>query len=88
MVAVGVVSGFYFSFPQAFNVPASWVDPGDKYADRILFGLAQLHFGRFGWYTEALWAVLGLVPACLAFTGVFVCCHRMIYHRSSNPNIR
>ena len=82
------VSGIYFSFPQAFNVPASWVDPADKYADRILFGLSQLHFGRFGWYTEALWAVLGLVPAFLAFTGVFVCCHRMIYHRSSNPNIR
>jgi uncharacterized iron-regulated membrane protein len=82
------ISGIYFSFPQAFNVPASWVDPGDKYADWILSGLAQLHFGRFGWYTEALWAVLGLVPAFLAFTGVFVCCHRMIYHRSSNPNIR
>ena len=81
------ISGIYFSFPQAFNIPGSWVDPADKYVDRILSGLAQLHFGRFGWYTEALWAVLGLVPAFLAFTGVFVCCHRMIYHRSSNPNI-
>jgi uncharacterized iron-regulated membrane protein len=81
------ISGIYFSFPQAFNIAASWVDPADKYADRILFGLAQLHFGRFGWYTKAPWAVLGLVPAFLAFTGVFVCCHRMIYHRSSNPNI-
>lgn len=80
------ISGIYFSVPQAFNVPASWVDPGDKYADRILFGLAQLHFGRFGWYTQALWAVLGLIPAFLALTGVFVCCHRMIYRRSSNPN--
>jgi uncharacterized iron-regulated membrane protein len=81
------VSGIYFSFPEEFNIPASWVDPADKYTDRILFALSQLHFGRFGWYTKTLWAVLGLVPAFLAFTGVFVCCHRMIYHRSSNPNI-
>ena len=80
------ISGLYFSFPQAFYAPASLVDPGDKYTDGILFVLSQLHFGRFGWYTKALWAVLGLVPALLAFTGVFVCCHRMIYHRSSNPN--
>lgn len=36
--------------------------------------------------TEMLWAGLGLVPAVLAFTGVFLCCHRMIYDRSSNPN--
>ena len=82
------ISGIYFSFPEVFNVPASWVDPADNHADRILFGLSQLHFGRFGWNTEALWAVLGLAPAFLAFTGVFVCCHRMIYHRSSNPNIQ
>jgi hypothetical protein len=76
----------YFSFPQAFYAPSSLVDPADKYTDAILFGLSQLHFGRFGWYTKALWAVLGLVPAFLAFTGVFVCCHRMIYHRSFSPN--
>ena len=61
--------------------------PADKYAGRILSGLSELHFGGFGWYTEVLWAILGLVPAFLAFTGLFVCCHRMIYHRSSNPNI-
>ena len=82
------ISGLYFSFPRAFYVPASFVDPGDKYTDPILFAFSQLHFGRFGWYTEALWAMVGLVPALLAFTGVFVCCHRMIYHRSSNPNSR
>ena len=72
------ISGLYFSFPQAFYAPASLVDPADKYTDTILFGLSQLHFGRFGWYIEALWAILGLVPAILAFTGAFVCCRRMI----------
>jgi len=72
------ISGFYFSFPQAFYAPASLVDPADKYTDAILFRLAQLHFGRFGWSIEAFWAILGLVPAVLAFTGAFVCCRRMI----------
>jgi hypothetical protein len=57
------VSGVYFSFPQAFNVPASLIDHSDNYADRFLSVLARLHFGRFSWYTEALWAVLGLVPS-------------------------
>ena len=75
------ISGIYFSFPQAFYAPASLVDPADKYTDAILFGLSQLHFGRFTWYIEAFWAVLGLVPALLAFTGAFVCCRRMIYQR-------
>jgi uncharacterized iron-regulated membrane protein len=71
------ISGLYFSFPQAFYAPASLVDPADKYTDTILFWLAQLHFGRFGWSIEAFWAVLGFVPAILAFTGASVCCRRM-----------
>jgi uncharacterized iron-regulated membrane protein len=85
-VLMWAISGLYFSFPRAFTEPASLVDPSDKYTDRILFVLANLHFGRFAWYTEALWALIGLVPTVLTFTGVFVCCRRMIFHRSSNPN--
>ena len=71
------ISGLYFSFPLAFYAPALLVDPADKYTDAILFGLSQLHFGRFGWPVEAFWAVVGLVPAVLAFTGAFVRCRRM-----------
>ncbi len=71
------ISGFYFSFPQAFYAPASLVDPTDKYTDAILFVLSELHFGRFGWCIEALWAVLGLAPAVLAFTGAFIYCRKM-----------
>ena len=69
------ISGIYFSFPPPTNMLAGFcpVSPSST--------------GGFGWYTEVLWAILGLVPAFLAFTGLFVCCHRMIYHRSSNPNI-
>ena len=73
------VSGFYFCFPQAVNAISGFVDPNDKYADRILGWLSMTHFGRFGWFAEALWTLLGLVLAVLSVTGVFLCCHRMIY---------
>jgi hypothetical protein len=44
-----------------------------------------LHFGRFGWFTKAIWSVAGLVPASLAFSGMFVCCRRVIFKKPSNP---
>ena len=80
------ISGTYFSFPQSFNAVFGFFDPSDKFFDRILFRLSEMHFGRFGWFTKALWSVLGLVPALLSFTGVFICCRRMIYKKSTNPH--
>jgi uncharacterized iron-regulated membrane protein len=85
LILVWGVSGIYFSFPQLFN-PLFILDPADRFVDRSLFWLSKLHFGRFGWFTEFLWTLLGLVPAVLAFTGVFICCRRMIYKKPSNPN--
>jgi uncharacterized iron-regulated membrane protein len=79
------VSAIYFSFPRLFDA-LFLLDPTDRFADQGLFWLSQLHFGRFGWFTEALWSVLGLVPAILAFTGVFICCRRVMYKKPSNPN--
>jgi uncharacterized iron-regulated membrane protein len=79
------ISGIYFSFPQPFNT-LFLLDPADHFTDQGLFWLSQLHFGRFGWIAEALWTVLGLVPAVLASTGVFICCRRVIYKKPSNPN--
>jgi uncharacterized iron-regulated membrane protein len=81
------ISGIYFSFPQIFNA-LFLLDPADHFTDQGLFWLSQLHFGRFDWFTEVLWTLLGLVPAVLAFTGVFICCRRMIYKKPSNPNIQ
>jgi uncharacterized iron-regulated membrane protein len=78
-------SGIYFSFPQLFNALFLF-DPADRFTDQVLYWLSQLHFGRFGWFTEAVWSLVGLVPAVLAFTGVFICCRRMIYKKPSNPN--
>jgi uncharacterized iron-regulated membrane protein len=61
------------------------LDPSDRFTDQGLSLLAQLHFGRFGGVAQALWMFLGLVPAVLAFTGVFICCRRVIYGKPSNP---
>jgi len=79
------ISGIYFSFPDIFE--ALYVlDPEDRFTTESLFQLSQLHFGRFGWFAEALWTVFGLVPAILALTGLFICCRRVIFKKSSNPN--
>jgi uncharacterized iron-regulated membrane protein len=72
-VAVWGISGAYFSFPQPFN----------GLGDLALLWLSNLHFGRFGWFAEALWTVLGLVPTVLAFTGVFMCCHRLLVRKGA-----
>jgi uncharacterized iron-regulated membrane protein len=84
-ILVWGISGIYFSFPRPFNA-LFLLDPADHFTDQGLSWLSQLHFGRFGWFTEALWTLLGLVPAVLAFTGVFICCRRVIYKKPSNPN--
>jgi uncharacterized iron-regulated membrane protein len=81
------VSGIYFSFPRLFNVLLV-LDPADRLADQALFRLAQLHFGRFGRFAEAVWSLVGLAPGVLAFTGVFICCRRLIYKKPSNPKSR
>ena len=78
------ISGFYFAFPQAFSI-FFVLDPKDRITDQWLFWLSELHFGRFTRLTEALWAVLGLVPGVLAFTGTFICCRRVIFKKPSNP---
>lgn len=79
------ISGIYFSFPRLFD-SFFLLDPADRFTDQGLFRLSQLHFGRFGWFAEALWALIGLTPAVLAFTGVFICCRRLMFKKHSNPN--
>ncbi len=79
------ISGMYFCFPHIFDA-LLLVDRADHFTDRGLFLLSNLHFGRFDWFTQALWSMVALVPAVLAFTGVFICCRRMIFKTHSNPN--
>jgi uncharacterized iron-regulated membrane protein len=78
------VSGFYFVFPDAFNFLYA-VDPSGRFVNDGLDWLAKLHFGRFGLLIQTLWVLLGVVPAILAFTGMFICCRRVIFKKPSNP---
>jgi uncharacterized iron-regulated membrane protein len=85
-ILVWGLSAVYFAFPGIVN-PLLRVDPADRYTDQGFFWLAQLHFGRFGRLSELVWSIVGLAPAVLAFTGVFICCRRIIYKKPSNPNL-
>ena len=77
------ITGFYFAFPDLVNTVFYTFDPQDRFTNRSLYWLSNLHFGRFGLLAEAVWAVLGLIPALLAATGVFLCCRRIIYNSQS-----
>jgi len=81
------ISGIYFVFPNVFNslVDALGNGPPDKprFGDQLLTWLSNLHFGRFNWFTEVVWVLLGLVPAVLSFTGIFMCCHRLLVRKGA-----
>jgi uncharacterized iron-regulated membrane protein len=77
-VLIWGISGFYFAFPQTLNSLFGSIDRSDHFTDQTLNWLSLLHFGRFGWFAEAVWTLLGLVPALLSVTGVFLCCRRVI----------
>jgi hypothetical protein len=76
----------YLCFPDSFTRVLAGLDPKDRLYDAALFRLSEAHFGRYDWLTKALWSGMGLQLAVLAFTGLLVCCHRMIYKTSANPN--
>ncbi len=81
------ISGIYFAFPDLFNdMVGFWGGSSPDrlgFGDQILTWLSNLHFGRFDILTEALWTLLGLVPAVLAFTGIFMCCHRLLIRKGA-----
>lgn len=83
-VAVFAASGLYLSRAQGFDFLYR-IDPNDRVTDRLLFALSTLHFGRFNVVTQIIWSIVGVVPAVLAVTGVFICCRRLMFHKSSNP---
>lgn len=79
------LTGLYFGFPQVANVLLVF-DPKDRFTDNGLLLLSQLHFGRFALLTEIIWGVVGLAPAVLAFTGIFICCRRIMFKKPSHPD--
>jgi uncharacterized iron-regulated membrane protein len=83
-VLIWSVSGIYFCFPGVFDDLLNIFDPTGtsrkaQVAELALLWLSNLHFGRFGWFPEALWAFFGLAPAVLALTGVFMYGHRLLF---------
>ena len=68
-VLVWGVSGIYFCFPFAFR---------PLLGGAFVYWLAQLHIGRFNILTEALWVILGLVPAFLFSTGTLMWWNRVL----------
>lgn len=69
LVMVWGVSGICLCFPGALNF---------LLASEFRYWITRLHFGRFNGATEALWTVLGLVPALLAATGALMWWNRVL----------
>lgn len=88
LVLLWGVSGFYFSFSNIVNALFSIGGFSDRFTQKVLSVLTALHFGRFGWFSEGLWTLLGLVPAILSVTGIFLCCRRMIYGNAASAALR
>jgi uncharacterized iron-regulated membrane protein len=82
-VLIWGVSGAYFAYPNVFNFIWTFLGGGVSVGDTALLWLSNLHFGRFSLLSEVIWSVLGLVPAVLSLTGVFVCCHRLLRKHDS-----
>jgi uncharacterized iron-regulated membrane protein len=74
------LSGAYLTYPNQFT-SFFFLNP----ASNVTAWLADLHFGRFTVVTKVLWSAIGFVPAILAFTGVFICCRRVMFKKPSNP---
>jgi len=71
-VLVWGVSGIGLCFPGTLNYVAN---------GEFLDWLTRLHFGRFDGLTEALWTIVGLAPAVLAFTGALMWWNRVLCKR-------
>ncbi len=73
------ISGIYLSIPGIFNAAVDFLEPLNgsrttlRFGDRVLYWLAQAHFGRFaGIWVKLIWTVLGLIPAVLFVTGALM----------------
>jgi uncharacterized iron-regulated membrane protein len=79
-VLVWGISGIYLCFP-AISFSARLHLVGGSFLSLI----SQLHMGRFNWFTEAVWTVVGLVPAISAVTGVLMWWNRVLRKKFRHP---
>jgi uncharacterized iron-regulated membrane protein len=75
-VLVWGISGIYFCFPLLFR---------PLLGSSFLFWIARLHIGRFNPLTEAIWIILGLVPASLFVTGALMWWNRVLRKKFRHP---
>jgi uncharacterized iron-regulated membrane protein len=74
------ISGIYFCFPALSFNPRIHLMAGS-----FLSLLTELHFGRFNWFTQVLWTVIGLVPAASAVTGALMWWNRVLRKKFRRP---
>ena len=79
------ISGIYLSVPDKFNAAVDFLEPlkassrSLRFGDKVLYWLAQAHFGRFaGIPVKIIWTVVGLAPAALFFTGALMWWKRVL----------
>jgi uncharacterized iron-regulated membrane protein len=79
------VTGIYLSIPIAFNDAVDFLEPMNassrslRFGDRVLYWMAQAHFGRFaGIPVKIIWTVIGLMPAALFVTGALMYWKRVL----------
>lgn len=79
------ITGIYLSIPSAFNNAVDFFEPLRpkdrtlRFGDRLLFWLAQAHFGRFaGVWVKIAWTVIGLAPLVLFVTGTVMWWNRVL----------
>jgi uncharacterized iron-regulated membrane protein len=87
------ISGWYLGMPEPLtNLVERFSDPegvyGERPGDIALAWLSRLHFGRWrdptwGPYFKAAWAVVGLVPAVMFVTGVWMWWNRVVRRRAA-----
>ena len=91
------ISGAYLCYPQPFEHLADVIEPlteanlRTRFADRVIYWLAYLHFGRVNGIgipcsgpglcdqaTKAVWALFGLAPAVMFVTGLLMWWNRVV----------
>ena len=89
LIGIWAVSGVYFAWPDPFNAvvdriwgtPEQWnyeLRPGDD----IIRWMVRLHFGRWDSKTlQAVWVIMGLVPAVMLVTGAAMWWYRVVRKR-------
>jgi uncharacterized iron-regulated membrane protein len=84
-VFMWALTGIYLSIPIVFNDAVDFFEPVNapsktlRFGDRLLYWMAQAHFGRFsGIPVKIIWTVIGLAPGVLFVTGTVMWWKRVL----------